>query len=156
MNTTSHTDQRQRIEVDVLIVGGGVQGLWLLNDLTKVGYNVVLIEKDKIGGSQTLHSHGYIHKGHLYHDIEMVRRLKSSEDRWERFCEKNKIPLNRANSYYGFASPSNADMWYKTWTSAQLPVNIMEYLIHLCRKDCFEKFLVLVELGLILLYLQNV
>jgi glycerol-3-phosphate dehydrogenase len=73
--------------LDVLVIGGGVQGLWLLNDLSKVGYNAILIEKGNVGGLQTIHSHGYLHQGYLYSDEQMARRLKGAEERWKTFCK---------------------------------------------------------------------
>jgi len=51
---------------DIVICGGGVAGLWLLNVLTKAGYDVLLIEKDALGGNQTIASQGMIHGGQRY------------------------------------------------------------------------------------------
>ncbi len=51
---------------DILIFGGGIAGLWLLNSLKKQGYNVALIEKNTLGGAQTLASQGMIHGGQKY------------------------------------------------------------------------------------------
>jgi glycine/D-amino acid oxidase-like deaminating enzyme len=54
------------LEVDVVVVGGGVQGLWLLADLTDKGYSAVLLERARPGFGQTGHSHVFIHEGHIY------------------------------------------------------------------------------------------
>jgi glycine/D-amino acid oxidase-like deaminating enzyme len=51
---------------DIVICGGGVAGLWLLNVLHKVGFNVILIEKNSLGGTQTMASQGMIHGGQRY------------------------------------------------------------------------------------------
>lgn len=53
-------------ELDVMIVGGGVAGLWLLNRLVAERYTVGLIEKGELGGGQTVHSQGIIHGGMKY------------------------------------------------------------------------------------------
>jgi glycine/D-amino acid oxidase-like deaminating enzyme len=48
---------------DVLIIGGGIQGLVLLNELTRQGYATVLVTKSDLGTGQTLHSHGLLNSG---------------------------------------------------------------------------------------------
>lgn len=54
------------LEYDMIIFGGGIAGLWLCNTLKRAGYNVILIEKDRLGGGQTLASQGMIHGGQKY------------------------------------------------------------------------------------------
>jgi len=51
---------------DMIIFGGGIAGLWLCNTLKRAGYNVILIEKDRLGAGQTLASQGMIHGGQKY------------------------------------------------------------------------------------------
>ena len=53
-------------DLDAIIVGGGVAGLWLLNQLSHEGYQSVLLEADNLGGKQTLASQGMIHGGIKY------------------------------------------------------------------------------------------
>jgi len=58
---------RERVvETDVLIFGGGVSGLWLLDALRGAGYGVVLLEADGLGAGQTVASQGIIHGGLKY------------------------------------------------------------------------------------------
>jgi len=52
--------------VDVLLIGGGVAGLWLLGRLAATGYSVLLLERRALGGVQTLASQGIIHSGVKY------------------------------------------------------------------------------------------
>ncbi|MDA0832175.1 MAG: FAD-dependent oxidoreductase [Planctomycetota bacterium] len=54
------------MNVDVVIFGGGIAGLWLLNDLVRDGRNAVLIESGKLGQGQTVASQGIIHGGFKY------------------------------------------------------------------------------------------
>ncbi len=49
--------------LDVLIIGGGVAGLWLLDDLRRAGYAALLIEKTALGSGQTIASQGILHSG---------------------------------------------------------------------------------------------
>jgi glycerol-3-phosphate dehydrogenase len=55
-----------QLNVDIVIIGGGVAGLWLLNRLCNDGYNAILFEQDKLGGAQTIASQGMIHGGIKY------------------------------------------------------------------------------------------
>ncbi|MFT5575962.1 MAG: glycerol-3-phosphate dehydrogenase, partial [Bermanella sp.] len=55
-----------RVQVDSIIIGGGIAGLWLLNRLVKLGYNAVLFEENTLGNGQTIASQGMIHGGIKY------------------------------------------------------------------------------------------
>lgn len=46
-----------------MILGGGIQGLVLLRDLTEAGYACVLVTNADLGSGQTLHSHGLLNSG---------------------------------------------------------------------------------------------
>src|SRR3990167_179462 len=58
MNKTASTD--------IVIFGGGIAGLWLLNRLRAVGYSALLLESGALGGGQTVKSQGIIHGGMKY------------------------------------------------------------------------------------------
>jgi hypothetical protein len=49
--------------MDVVIIGGGVQGLVALDALAKKGYSCGLVSDGDLGSGQTLHSHGYLNTG---------------------------------------------------------------------------------------------
>ena len=51
---------------DVVIFGGGIAGLWLLNRLRVAGYAALLFESGALGGGQTGKSQGIIHGGMKY------------------------------------------------------------------------------------------
>lgn len=51
---------------DIVIFGGGIAGLWLLNRLRDEGYDAILLEADGLGAVQTLASQGIIHGGLKY------------------------------------------------------------------------------------------
>ena len=53
-------------QLDALIVGGGIAGLWTLDTLRKRGYAVWLIESASLGAGQTIQSQGIIHGGLKY------------------------------------------------------------------------------------------
>lgn len=54
------------VELDVLIFGGGVAGLWLLDELRRTGYSALLAEAHALGSFQTIASQGIIHGGLKY------------------------------------------------------------------------------------------
>lgn len=56
----------QALSTDVLIVGGGVAGLWLNARLRRQGFATVLVENASLGGGQSVKSQGIIHGGAKY------------------------------------------------------------------------------------------
>lgn len=54
------------LKPDILIFGGGIAGLWLINRLNAAGYQCLLLETGTLGGDQTLASQGIIHGGLKY------------------------------------------------------------------------------------------
>lgn len=53
-------------EADIVIFGGGVAGLWLLNRLRQSGFSALLFESGSLGGGQTHKAQGIIHGGMKY------------------------------------------------------------------------------------------
>ena len=53
-------------KVDIVIFGGGIAGLWLLNLLCNRGFNVILLEATSLGSGQSVASQGIIHGGLKY------------------------------------------------------------------------------------------
>lgn len=51
---------------ELLILGGGICGLWLLAAARASGRSAILVERDALGGAQTLASQGMIHGGIKY------------------------------------------------------------------------------------------
>lgn len=51
------------IPIDVLIVGGGLQGLLLLDEFAASGRSCALVTQSELGRGQTLHSHGLLNTG---------------------------------------------------------------------------------------------
>jgi glycerol-3-phosphate dehydrogenase len=51
---------------DIVIFGGGISGLWLLNRLRQSGLSAMLFESGALGGGQTHKSQGIIHGGMKY------------------------------------------------------------------------------------------
>jgi hypothetical protein len=79
--------QNSVVNFDIVICGGGVAGLWLLNVLIKAGFNVLLLEKENVGGIQTIASQGMIHGGQRYmlgaNSSSHAESVSSLPDIWE-------------------------------------------------------------------------
>ncbi len=56
----------QELYTDIAIIGGGIAGLWTLNQLRAKGYSAILFEQEALGSYQTMGSQGMIHGGIKY------------------------------------------------------------------------------------------
>lgn len=54
------------MRLDAVIFGGGVAGLWTLDELTRRGHSAVLLEPYALGTGQTVASQGILHGGTKY------------------------------------------------------------------------------------------
>ena len=63
---------------DIVIIGAGIAGLWTFNRLKRLGYDVLLLEKDSIGCGQTIASQGIIHSGLKYAFAGKINKLAQS------------------------------------------------------------------------------
>jgi glycine/D-amino acid oxidase-like deaminating enzyme len=75
--------------LDVLVFGGGIAGLWTLDRLRRDGWRAALVEKTALGAGQTIASQGIIHGGGKYalrgvSDFEAVKVIREMPERWLR------------------------------------------------------------------------
>ncbi len=68
------------IKTDIVIFGGGIAGLWLLNRLRNAGYSVLLLEQDRLGGRESLNANGIIHGGLKFGLSAMLRDIEDLDD----------------------------------------------------------------------------
>src|SRR5919202_3094834 len=73
--TASPHSGRVLADVDVVIVGGGIQGLLVLDTLMQEGYACALVTEGDLGSGQTLHSHGFLNTGFGMLGPELPRAL---------------------------------------------------------------------------------
>lgn len=88
------------VQTDIAIIGGGIAGLWLLNRLRQMGYSVILLESDTLGGGQTCKSQGIIHGGLKYALQGMLtpsaRAIANMPTVWKE-CLKGNGEINLSN-----------------------------------------------------------
>lgn len=96
------------VRADVLILGGGITGLWLLNELHRKGYSALLLERRELGGEQTCHSHVYLHQGYLYNMADLAARIKGVRAAWDGWMQQHSHQRWSDCSYFGFRSPYDA------------------------------------------------
>ncbi len=88
-------------KADIAIYGAGIAGLWLFHKLKRRGYDAVLLEKDKIGGGQSIASQGIIHSGLKYtlagKVSELARSISAMPDIWrDAISGKGDVDLSAA------------------------------------------------------------
>lgn len=110
------------VKTDVLIIGGGIVGLWLLNDLRQRGYSALLVERKELGGGQTCHSHVYIHQGHLYREgqVGLINHLHEVNEIWRSWVSERRSLRESSASFFGFQNPADAQQKEYLWKLAGL------------------------------------
>lgn len=75
------------MKADIVIFGAGIAGCWMHNLLSARGYNVLLLEKNKIGGAQSVGSQGIVHSGLKFlfggQTSELSETISVMPDRWK-------------------------------------------------------------------------
>ena len=71
------------VRADVVIIGGGIAGLWLLDALHQAGYSAIVLNKGALGQGQSIAAQGIIHGGTKYFAGESsVADLAAMPKRW--------------------------------------------------------------------------
>jgi len=104
----------KKVNVDVLIFGGGIAGLWTLNYLRDRNHSCILIENKKLGHGQSVTAQGIIHGGAKYALPNALRLDSSSEirgmpDLWRKHLsgelkpDLSKVKINSDYLYMWFS-----------------------------------------------------
>jgi hypothetical protein len=112
----------RRWAADVLVVGAGASGLIIAQRLVDAGFSVAVVERGLVGGEQSNHSHGYMHRGHIYLEpsLELVRNLSSGADRWRAELDALGIAPISDESSLLFTNPHESDVAATAWRKAGL------------------------------------
>src|SRR5438874_12126869 len=86
----------ETIRADVLILGGGIAGVWILDELVRAGIDAILLEKRALGDGQTVASQGIIHGGLKYmfdgHVTTSVKAIAEMPVVWRECLEGRREP----------------------------------------------------------------
>jgi len=102
----------EAIPINVLLVGGGVQGLLLLNRLVEAGYSTALVTNSDLGAGQTLHSHGILNSGYPYPTGELRASLKRD---WLPFARRTGLQLYGEDHFYVLIPPEPLEKLRQGW-----------------------------------------
>ena len=114
-------DAAERLEVDVLIFGGGCAGMWMLDDLRRRGVRALLLEAGCLGSGQTSSAQGILHGGLKYSLSGLLspsaRMVREMPDLWQQSLQGTAEPdlsavRSRANWCYLWRGKS-----LKAWTA---------------------------------------
>src|SRR5262245_38902030 len=123
---------RDAFSADCLILGGGVQGVWLLRELADKGVNVLLLERGaQPGHGQTGHSHLFLHQGHIYATLrnptqaaECINGVKDARELWNQALSSGclaGLTTSEMPFYIGFRNGGVADNFLANCLASALP-----------------------------------
>lgn len=83
----------RKYQADIIIFGAGIAGLWVFNRLRRAGYNTLLLEKNLIGGGQTIAAQGIVHSGLKYKlatlESELTKNIAAMPQVWHSALQGN-------------------------------------------------------------------
>jgi glycine/D-amino acid oxidase-like deaminating enzyme len=109
------------VAVDVLILGGGVQGLVLLDELSKCGFGCALVTPSDLGRGQTLHSHGLLNSGTGL----LTGRLREPIEQALTFARRRGVQLYGQDQWYLFAPGAAFEQVRQAWDALQHPYQVL-------------------------------
>jgi len=93
------------VDIDVMIVGGGIAGLWTLAELLRHGHDAHLLETQRLGEGQTIGAQGIIHGGLKYSLKGLLTRsaeaIRDMPERWRASLAGDSAPDLRAAELRG-------------------------------------------------------
>lgn len=104
--------------VDVLVIGAGIQGLYVARSLSR-RYSVCVLS-DPAVESETLQSAGYISAGYDGNDATRVQPARRAAGYWRLWAESNNVPHNHAATQF-VVRPDDQFSRAALWAEAQLP-----------------------------------
>lgn len=110
------------LALDAVILGGGASGLWLLDDLHRRGFHVLLLESQGLGHGQTIGAQGIIHGGLKYALggllTRSAREIREMPGIWRGCLEGSRPPdLTRTR-----LRASHCHLWRTTSLRSQLGI----------------------------------
>jgi hypothetical protein len=109
------------VAVDLLILGGGVQGLVLLDELSQRGFSCVLVTPSDLGSGQTLHSHGLLNSGTGL----LTGQLREPIEQALAFARRRGLQLCGDDHWYLLAPRAAFDKVRQSWDAVNQPYQVL-------------------------------
>lgn len=107
---------------DVLILGGGVLGAWVLERLLDASYqSPILLETELLGCRQTGHSDAFLHQGYAYYSRTGVRVFIDAWNDWQPWLPAPAPPATSPPAYHVFLDPAEHQKTVTWRRSPNLP-----------------------------------
>jgi glycine/D-amino acid oxidase-like deaminating enzyme len=103
--------------VDVLVIGAGIQGLYIARELAR-SYAVCVVSDPAIGAA-TLDSSGYFSAGYDGNDANRIQPARRAAGWWRLWAESNEVPFNAAPPWY-VVPAAEVSSRTRLWTDAML------------------------------------
>lgn len=85
-------DAADECEVDILVVGAGIAGLWILDAAVRRGFSAVAVEATALGAGQSVCAQGIIHGGLKYtlreRDLTATASIAAMPETWRRLGQQ--------------------------------------------------------------------
>src|SRR4051812_31219996 len=108
------------LSVDVLVIGAGIQGLYLASELA-ASYTVCVVADPAVAAS-TLDSSGYFSAGYEGNDANRIQPARRAAGWWRLWAETNGVPMSDEPPSYVVAADELSNRT-QLWTDAMLPVS---------------------------------
>src|SRR3954454_23270796 len=105
--------------VDVLIIGGGIQGLYIAREVAKT-YSVCVVADPTVAAA-TLESPGYLSAGYDGNDANRIQPARRAAGWWRLWAETNGVPMSDEPPSYVVAADRVSNRT-QLWAGPMLPV----------------------------------
>jgi glycine/D-amino acid oxidase-like deaminating enzyme len=109
--------------VDVLVVGGGIQGLYIAREVART-YRVCVVS-DPAVGTGTLESAGYLSAGYDGTDPNRAQPARRAAAWWRLWAESNAVPFDPEPAWY-LVDPQDLATRTRYWSDATLGATQVE------------------------------
>jgi glycine/D-amino acid oxidase-like deaminating enzyme len=101
----------------VAVIGGGVAGVLTAQKIAERGIPALIVEARRLGGGQTAHAHGWLHRGNVFADIDRneADQLRAGAEWWQRRLTETGASRISEEATIAFADPAAADEIVSTW-----------------------------------------
>jgi len=108
----------QVIPIDVLILGGGIQGVTLMRELIPE-YSVLLVD-DEFGDAESLHFHGYFSSGWNAANLQAAKIYRHAAQRWNRELSNSGV-ISHITDFHAVLTPDFLKAVESNWIDAAIP-----------------------------------